>query len=186
VSLPAPVRGLVVRHAFLWSHEKAAGRDEGSKERPAAIVVVSGPDESGDVRVSVVPITHSPPEDPHGGLELPDEVKRQLGLDPERQWAIFDEVNRFVWPGYDLRKVPRTGADSYGCSLSRSSGASSKASSPATGRRRAPSSTATDPGRGHHPEPAPPEFCFALLPTSIPAIPSASGRCAIGKHRLSR
>jgi hypothetical protein len=114
VSLPAPVRGLVVRHAFLWSHEKAAGRDEGSKERPAVIVIVAGPDDSGDVRVSVVPITHSPPEDPDGGLELPDEVKRQLGFDPERQWVIFDEVNRFVWPGYDLHKVPRTGADSYG------------------------------------------------------------------------
>ena len=108
------MRGLVIRHAFLWSHEKAAGRDEGSKDRPAVIVFMLQSDQAGSVRVGVVPITHTPPNEPDGGLELPDAVKRQLGLDPDRQWIIFDEINRFVWPGYDLRQVPRSGADSYG------------------------------------------------------------------------
>ena len=46
--------------------------------------------------------------------ELPEAAKRQLGLDMSRQWIVFDEISRFVWPRYDLRKVPRTGADSYG------------------------------------------------------------------------
>jgi hypothetical protein len=52
--------------------------------------------------------------DPEGGLELPNDVKLQLGLDMSPQWIVFDEINRFVWPGYDLRRVPRTGSDSYG------------------------------------------------------------------------
>lgn len=110
----SPVRGLVVRHAFLWSHEKAAGRDEGSKDRPAVIVLVIEPDESRGTLIGVVPVTHTPPADPEGGLEVPDDLKLQLGLDTSPQWIVFDEINRFVWPGYDLRKVPRTGADSYG------------------------------------------------------------------------
>jgi hypothetical protein len=59
-------------------------------------------------------VTHTPPRDPDGGLEVPNDVKRQLGLDMDPQWIILDEINRFVWPGYDLRKVPRSGADTYG------------------------------------------------------------------------
>jgi hypothetical protein len=114
VRTPSPMRGLVVRHAFLWSHEKAAGRDEGSKDRPAVIVLLMPPNEAVGTRVGVVPVTHTPPMDPEGGLEVPDDVKRQLGLDMEPQWIVFDQINRFVWPGYDLRKVPRTGADNYG------------------------------------------------------------------------
>jgi hypothetical protein len=46
---------------------------------------------------------------------LPDVVKRQLGLDRARQWLCLDEVNRFVWPGYDLRSVPaHPGVFDYG------------------------------------------------------------------------
>ena len=45
---------------------------------------------------------------------MPDDVKRHLGLDMAPQWIILDEINRFVWPGYDLRDVPATGAASYG------------------------------------------------------------------------
>jgi hypothetical protein len=114
VQVITPVRGLVVRHAFLWSHEKSAGREEGSKDRPAVIVLLTKPDETAGLRVGVVPVTHTPPADPEGGIEVSDAVKRLLSLDNERQWIVFDEINRFVWPGYDLRKVPGTGADSYG------------------------------------------------------------------------
>jgi hypothetical protein len=114
VTLPAPIRGLVIRHAFLWSHEKAEGREEGSKDRPAIILLVMAANDGGDVLVGVVPVTHTKPEDPDGGLEIPADVRRRLGLDAEPQWVVFDEVNRFVWPGYDLRRVPRTDADSYG------------------------------------------------------------------------
>jgi hypothetical protein len=113
------VRGLVIRHAFLWSHEKATGKVEGSKvegskDRPAVVVLVVRSDDEMGTRVGVVPVTHTPSNDPEGGLLLSDDVKRQLGLDPHPQWIVFDEINRFVWPGYDLRKVPRTGADACG------------------------------------------------------------------------
>jgi hypothetical protein len=108
------VRGLVIRHAFLWSHEQAAGRDEGSKDRPTVIVLIIQQDADRGMRVGVVPVTHTPPADPEGGVEVPSNVKRQLGLDMAPQWISFDEINRFAWPGYDLRKVPRTGSDRYG------------------------------------------------------------------------
>ncbi len=111
---PSPVRGLVIRHAFLWSHEQAAGRTEGQKDRPAVIVLTVKAGEMGGVRVGVVPITHTAPNDPAGAIELPDDVKRSLGLDALRQWVVLDEINRFIWPGFDLRDIPRTSADSYG------------------------------------------------------------------------
>ncbi len=37
---------------------------------------------------------------------MPPRVKQALGLDDERSWIVLDEVNRFVWPGYDIRPVP--------------------------------------------------------------------------------
>jgi hypothetical protein len=104
-----------VRHAFVWSHEKAAGTDEARKDRPCVIVLMMASDESGQVRGGVVPITHRPPTDPDGGIEVPTSVRRQLGLDDARQWVIYDELNRFVWPGYDLRPVPgQAGSYAYG------------------------------------------------------------------------
>ena len=94
----APVRGLVVRHAFLWGHEKTAGKDEGSKDRPVVIVFVTKSDGVQGVRVGVVPVTHTPPADTEGAIEMPDNVKRLLGLDKESQWIVLDQINRFVWP----------------------------------------------------------------------------------------
>jgi hypothetical protein len=57
--------------------------------------------------VAVVPITHSPPEHPGEAVEIPVPVKHRLGLDEARSWAIVSEVNRFAWPGPDLRPVAR-------------------------------------------------------------------------------
>ena len=31
---------------------------------------------------------------------------RSLGLDSGRHWLRLDELNRFAWPGYDLRPIP--------------------------------------------------------------------------------
>jgi hypothetical protein len=60
----------------------------------------------GSPLVSVVPVTHRTPDDPLAALELPLAVKRHLGLDAEPSWIILDEINQFVWPGFDLRPVP--------------------------------------------------------------------------------
>jgi hypothetical protein len=115
VSFPAPRPGLVIRYSFLWSHERDAGAEETAKDRPCAIVVASTREPSGDIRVIVAPITHQPPEDESASIEIPRAVCRELGLDSGRHWLRLDELNRFAWPGYDLRQIPgRTGEYDYG------------------------------------------------------------------------
>jgi hypothetical protein len=103
--IPAPAPGLVIRYSFLWSHERDAGRDEGSKDRPCAIVVATRLID-GDVRVLVAPITHAPSTEAADSIEMLAAVRRALGLDAQRQFVRLDELNRFVWPGFDLRPIP--------------------------------------------------------------------------------
>ncbi len=55
--------------------------------------------------VTVLPITHSPPDNPALALEIPSATKTRLGLDSEKSWVILTEANRFAWPGPDLRPV---------------------------------------------------------------------------------
>jgi len=115
VTLPVPRPGLVVRYAFLWSHEAETGAVEAVKDRPCAIVVAARSDPGGDIRTIVAPITHTPPLDPTASIEIPSDVCRMLGLDGDRQWLRFDELNRFAWPGFDLRPIPgRAAAYDYG------------------------------------------------------------------------
>ena len=106
MTFPAPKPGLVIRYRFLWSHEKDAGADEGSKDRPCAIVVAAARRETGDIVVIVAPITHAPPDEVSDSLEIPSSICRTLGLDSGRHWLRLDELNRFAWPGYDLRAIP--------------------------------------------------------------------------------
>jgi len=112
--LPEPFPGLVIRYAYLWRKDHAAGRDEGVKDRPCAIVLNTRK-EGGEIVVTVVPITHTPPANVAMAVEIPQRVKRHLKLDSERSWIVCTEVNRFVWPGPDLRPVPGSdNAYSYG------------------------------------------------------------------------
>ncbi|MEC5291915.1 hypothetical protein VSX64_24405 [Aurantimonas sp. C2-6-R+9] len=111
--MPEPKPGLVIRYSFLWSHERDRGAVEGSKDRPCAIVVATPRDENGHIRTIVAPITHRPPDDAGASLEIPPDVCRTLGLDAGRHWLRLDELNRFLWPGYDLRLGPR-GRYDYG------------------------------------------------------------------------
>ena len=41
-------------------------------------------------------------------------VKRHLGLDENPSSIIVAEGNEFFWPGYDLRKLPRSDRYDYG------------------------------------------------------------------------
>ena len=102
MALPTPAPGLVIRYSYLWMREHAAGRDEGVKDRPCAIVVMLT-DEDGDQVVTVLPITHTPPSDPSQAVEIPAETKRRLRLDRDRSWVMLTEANQFVWPEPDLR-----------------------------------------------------------------------------------
>lgn len=113
--LPLPQPGMVVRYAYLWSHEAAGGQREGRKDRPCVIIVAAVRQADGRVRVRVLPITHTPPDDSRG-VQIPRKVKRHLRLDEDESWIVLDETNEFVWPGPDLRPVSRErpGVWSYG------------------------------------------------------------------------
>ena len=108
---PAPRPGLVIRYAYLWKREAEAGREEGVKDRPCAIVLASE-DDQGRARVIVLPVTHVMPHPPEEGIELPQSTKTRLGLDAERSWVIVSEGNDFIWPGPDLRPLPGQGPES--------------------------------------------------------------------------
>ncbi len=105
MTLPRPEPGLVIRYSYLWLREYREGREEGIKDRPCAIVICVT-DEDETTRVTVLPVTHGPPQNPAAALEIPQEIKRRLGLDAGRSWITLDEGNEFIWPGPDLRPVP--------------------------------------------------------------------------------
>jgi hypothetical protein len=102
---PLPRPGDVIRYAYLWTHEQALGREEARKDRPSAIVLAVQPDD-GDTIVYVVPITSRPPARKTDVIELPPATCRRLNLPDKRCWIVLTEMNRFIWPGPDLRPVP--------------------------------------------------------------------------------
>ena len=110
--IPDPFPGLVISYSYLWLKEYRAGREEGVKDRPCAIVL-SKKTAGDDTVVTVAAITHSEPENPDMAIEIPQMVKEHLNLDSERSWIVCSEVNRFIWPGPDLRRIPGSGAASY-------------------------------------------------------------------------
>jgi hypothetical protein len=109
VAFPEPVPGLVIRYSYLWAEEHKRGREEGVKDRPCAVILVTVNEDDERV-VTVLPISHSPPAEPDSAVEIPALVKRRLKLDDERSWVMLTEANRFIWPGPDLR--PSTPGDS--------------------------------------------------------------------------
>ena len=110
---PAPKPGLVIRYDYLWSHEAAAGRDQG-KERPACLVAamdfVAAPR-----FVVILPITHTLPDKDTVGIEISAKVRQAIGLDDAPCWVIVSEHNVDEWPNGGLAPVPgRSGVFSYG------------------------------------------------------------------------
>lgn len=99
-----PSVGDVIRYAYLWSHERDGGREEATKDRPAAVVAlirrIDGTDE-----VVVLPITSQPPLDPGAAVEIPEPTRLRLGLPRQRCWVVVSEFNHFAWPGPDLRPL---------------------------------------------------------------------------------
>jgi hypothetical protein len=88
------------------------GREEGSKDRPC-VVILAVRRQGDELVVSVAPVTHTPPPTGSGAVEIPAATKQRLGLDTQRSWIITHEVNRFVWPGPDIRPLP-SGGFAYG------------------------------------------------------------------------
>jgi len=112
MTLPEPQAGLVISYAYLWHHEDSGGATEGRKNRPCAIVLAQT-SEDGERIVTVLPITHSLPADMNEAVEIPQATKKRLGLDAERSWIICSEVNKFIWPGPDLRPISARQKDKF-------------------------------------------------------------------------
>ena len=96
------------------AYEHAEGQEEGRKDRPSVIVLAVEREADNSTLVTVLPITHTPPTDPAGAVEIPVAIKQHLGLDDSRSWVVVTEGNAFDWPGYDLRKIGRSDRYDYG------------------------------------------------------------------------
>lgn len=97
-----PQAGMVLHYSFLWKHEAERGQSEGVKDRPVAVVVLLADGEE----VVVAPITTKAPESDTLAIEVPPRVRAHLKLDAAQSWISLATLNRFVWPGPDLRAVP--------------------------------------------------------------------------------
>ena len=110
--IPDPFPGLVISYSYLWRKDYLKGQEEGIKDRSCAIVL-SRKSEGSDTMVTVAAITHNEPINPDMAVEIPLKVKEYLNLDSERSWIICTEVNRFVWPGPDIRPIIRQNDKKY-------------------------------------------------------------------------
>jgi PemK-like, MazF-like toxin of type II toxin-antitoxin system len=114
MAIPTPEPGLVLSYAYLWDHEAQSGQEEGRKDRPCVIALVVERKAAGETIVTVLPVTHTMPADRASAVEIPPAIKKHLGLDDQRSWVMVSEGDEFVWPGYDLRKIPNTDRFDYG------------------------------------------------------------------------
>lgn len=102
MALPLPQPGQVIRYSYLWWNEARTGLEDGSKDRPCG-VVLTRLTQTGQTIAYVLPVTHRRPLQGEDGVEIPQATKRRLGLDAEPSWIITTELNRFIWPGPDIR-----------------------------------------------------------------------------------
>ena len=112
MALPDPTPGLAIAYAYLWEREARTGQEEGVKDRPC-VIILAVTDRDGDRIVHVAPITHSPPKTAIEAVALPTATKARLGLDDLPSWIVTSELNRFPWPGPDLRPVSRDKPDTF-------------------------------------------------------------------------
>lgn len=92
-----PKPGLVIRYDYLWRDEYDAGRIDGAKDRPCAIILAAKPRKDGHRDVVLCAITHTPPKDGESAVEIPVAVARHLGLDDDRSWIKTHEANVLTW-----------------------------------------------------------------------------------------
>jgi hypothetical protein len=101
-----------MHYGYLWHDQHRRGLEEGTKDRPCVIVLGVTQDQ-GEAVVLAAPVTHAPPAAPGEAVEIPAATKNRLGLDSKRSWIVTTEVNRFRWPGHDLRRLPGAPAGTY-------------------------------------------------------------------------
>jgi hypothetical protein len=74
-----PELGLVINHSFLWPNETNRGQEEGSKDRPCAIVLKTE-GAVGELKILVVPVTRSPLTDLSRAVKMLEVAKTRLEL----------------------------------------------------------------------------------------------------------
>ncbi len=104
---------MIIRYSYLWEEEAQAGREESIRDRPCAVVLITQ-EQDENIRVRVLPVTHSPPRVAGDAVEIPAPVKRRLGLDGEPSWIVLGEMNDFAWLGPDVRPIGNSGSPVYG------------------------------------------------------------------------
>jgi len=77
------------------------------------VVVLGTIVRNGRTQLLVAPITHTPPERPEDAVEIPANVRTHLGLDRAPCWIVVSELNRFIWPGPDIRIAPGSDCPFY-------------------------------------------------------------------------
>ncbi|CAH2605671.1 conserved protein of unknown function (plasmid) [Rhodovastum atsumiense] len=92
----APPPGSVIRYAYLWADENAAGREEGRKDRPALVLALAVQISAAHTQILVLAVTHTPPTDPADAVTFPATEKRRLGLDDLPSWIVTTEGNAFI------------------------------------------------------------------------------------------
>lgn len=96
---PPARRGEVINYVYLFASQKAAGRDEGVKERPAIVLQA---DEHGYI---VVAVTTKGEIDPSSSIPIPTAVGTAMGLpDAGHSSVVVSEANSFEWMGHDVRE----------------------------------------------------------------------------------
>ncbi len=112
--IPNPEPGLVVSYAYLWQREHWPDRKRGAKTDPASSSWRSSAMRT--ARPSL--LSCRSPTAPRPIQRRPSRyrcrVKRHLGLDDDSSWIVVTEGNEFLWPGYDLRKLPHGDRYDYG------------------------------------------------------------------------
>jgi hypothetical protein len=86
----------------MWgtTKRKAASR-KGAKTVHASLRWPRSAKPGGETLVTVLPVTHRPPDIAAQAVEIPRAVKQQLGLDDDRSRVVVTEGDQFVWPRYD-------------------------------------------------------------------------------------
>jgi hypothetical protein len=52
-----------------------------------------------------MPFTTKEPRQGSAAVKVPARVRQHLGLGEARCWIVADELNRFIWPGPDIRPI---------------------------------------------------------------------------------
>jgi uncharacterized protein YifN (PemK superfamily) len=113
MKLPNPEVGLVFPYYYLWRREHERGEESGRKSRPCILIVVAAIAKGNRQTVIAVPVTTQKPDSTRSYVEIPDRVRRHLGLNAPQCWVICDEYNQFDWPSPDL-STTTSGNRSFG------------------------------------------------------------------------